>query len=206
MITHKVPFACLLFLLLLSSTCASVLAFEARVTGKDKREAFAKSCEFNEKGIVLEEQGKFKEALEQFKLAIAAYPTYSVNYCNYGNALSDLKRYGEAIAQYKKAVELSPDFAAAYSNMADAMTKKKDLFDAELACKSAMRVDPGYVPAMTNLAEVYLEMNKPQAAMVVLHKAEGLTTTAAMKKIIADNLAKANKMLLANGNSEQLQQ
>lgn len=198
MFTYRSLFVSALFLALaIAANSCSAEAFESRVTGKSKREAFAKSCEFNEKGIALEEQGKFKEALVQFKLAIAAYPTYSVNYCNYGNALSDLKRYVEAIAQYKKAVELTPDFAAAYSNMADAMTKNKDFMGAELACKSAIRVDPGYVPAMTNLAEVYLETSRPQAAMVVLHKAEGLTTTVGMKKIIADNLAKAKQMMLA---------
>ena len=197
---------CGLFLVMLSiNTCGSAMAFEntTRISGKSKREAFAKSCEFNERGIALEEQGKPKEAIEQFKMAVAEYPSYSVNYCNYGNALSDLKRYSETIEQYKKAVVLSPDFAAAYSNMADAMTKKKDYIGAELACKSAIRIDPGYVPAMTNLSEVYLETNKPHAAAVVLHKAEGLTTTASMKKLIATNLEKANKMMLAATPAEQ---
>lgn len=194
----------LLLVMLCLSVGSSALAFESsRVSGKSKREAFAKSCEFNEKGIALEEQGKPKEAIEQFKMAIAAYSSYSVNYCNYGNALSDLKRYSEAIAQYRKAVELSPDFAAAYSNMADAMTKKKDFMDAELACKSAIRIDPGYVPAMTNLADVYLETNRPHQAIVVLRKAGGLTTTVGMKKIIAENLEKANKMMLASTSADR---
>ena len=186
------------FLLLTFSSNASAFAFETppeRVSGRSKREAFGRSCEFNERGIALEEQGKPREAIEQFKMAIATYPHYSVHYCNYGNALADLKKYAEAIAQYRKAVELSPDFAAAYSNMADAMAKSKDYIGAELACKSAIRVDPGYVPAMTNLAEVYIETNRPHDAITVLNKASGLTITAGMKKVITDDLAKANEML-----------
>lgn len=172
------------------------LAFESsKMSGRSKREAFAKSCEFDQKGIALEEQGKPKEAIEQYKLAIAAYPFYSVHYCNLGNALADLKRYSEAIAQYRQAVQLQPDFAAAYCNMADAMSKQKDYMGAELACKSAIRVDPGYVPAMTNLAEVYISTNKPHDAITVLNKARGLTTTASMKKLIAEDLAQATKML-----------
>ena len=162
---------------------------------RSKRERFADSCEYNEKGIALEEQGNAREALTLYKMAIAAYPSYSVNYCNYGNALSDLKRYAEAITQYRKAVSIQPDFAAAYNNMADAMMHQKDYLGAELACKSAIRVDPGYVPAMTNLAEVYINTNKPHDAISVLNKARGLTTTAAMKKIIADDLDIAMKML-----------
>jgi tetratricopeptide (TPR) repeat protein len=162
---------------------------------RSKRERFAESCEYNEKGMALEEQGKAREALALYKMAIAAYPTYAVNYCNYGNALADLKRYSEAITQYKKAVSIQPDFAAAYNNMADAMMHQKDYIGAELACKSSIRVDPGYVPAMTNLAEVYISTNKPHEAISVLNKARGLTTTAAMKKIIADDLDIATKLL-----------
>ncbi|MBX9567669.1 MAG: tetratricopeptide repeat protein [Candidatus Obscuribacterales bacterium] len=168
-------------------------------SGRSKREAFSRSCEFGERGIALEEQGKPAEAIEQFKLAIAAYPNYSVNYCNYGNALSDLKRYSEAIEQYKKAVQLQPDFAVAYCNMADAMLKQKDYMGAELACKSAFRVDPGYVPALTNLAEVYLNTNRAKEALTVLKKADGLSATSEMKKIIAADLRAANEMLNSAG-------
>src|SRR5262245_50643434 len=108
-----------LSLIICVSSEASAFGFETatkvipeRVTGKSKREAFSRSCEFNQKGVALEEQGKAKEAVEQFKMAIATYPHYSVHYCNYGNALADLKQYDAAIVQYRKAVELSPDFAA----------------------------------------------------------------------------------------------
>jgi tetratricopeptide (TPR) repeat protein len=164
-------------------------------SAKNKREAFSKSCEYDHRGVALEEQGKPAEAIEQFKLAIATYPFYWVHYCNYGNALADLKRYPEAIEQYKKAVKLSPDSAAAYCNMADAMLKNKDYIGAELACKSAIRVDPGYVPAMTNLAEVYINTNKPNEAITVLKSAGGLSSTFGMKKIIAEDLQAAKEML-----------
>src|SRR5690348_11357190 len=110
----------------------SASAFEtSKFSGRNKREAFSKSCEYDQKGIALEEQGKFKEAIAQYKLAIATYPSYAVHYCNLGNALADLQRYSEAIAQYKKAVELAPDLAVAYCNMADAMLKQKDFIGAE---------------------------------------------------------------------------
>jgi tetratricopeptide (TPR) repeat protein len=163
--------------------------------GRNKREAFSKSCEYDQKGIALEEQGKFVEAIAQYKLAIATYPFYAVHYCNLGNALADLKRYSEAVVQYKKAVELAPDSAVAYCNMADALFKQHDYVAAELACMSAIRVDPGYVPAMTNLAEVYLKTNRAHDAITVLNKASGLTTTVGMKKIIANDLEQAKQML-----------
>lgn len=195
--TLKIGLGGLSLMLLLSSTgvYAAPVFERSQTSGRSKREAFAKSCEYDQKGIMLEEQGKFNEAVEQFKLAIATYPAYAVHYCNLGNALSDLERYSEAVVQYKKAVSLQPDFAAAYCNMADAMFKQKDFLGAELACKSAIRVDPGYVPAMTNLAEVFMETNRAHDAITVLNKAKGLTTTAAMKKIIADDLSKANTIL-----------
>ena len=71
----------------------SASAFEtSKFSGRNKREAFSKSCEYDQKGIALEEQGKFKEAIAQYKLAIATYPSYAVHYCNLGNALADLQR------------------------------------------------------------------------------------------------------------------
>lgn len=169
-----------------------------RFPGRGKREAFSKSCEYDQKGLALAEQGKTKEAIEQFKKAIETYPFFAVHFCNLGNALSDLHKYTEAVEQYEKAVKLAPDFAAAYSNMADALTKQKNYLKAELACRNALRVDPGYVPAMTNLSEVYLATNRPRDARTILGKAIGLSTTAGLKKIIAEDLQKANDMLKEN--------
>ena len=183
-------------MLLLSSTIQSASAFDAnKFPGRGKREAFSKACEFNTKGIALEEKGKAKEAIEEYKKAIAAYPYYAVSYSNLGNAQSDLHRYPEAVENYKRAVKLAPDFAGAYSNMADALLKQKNYLAAEIACKNALQVDPGYVLAMTNLSEVYLATGRAQDARTILNNASGQATTAAMKKIISTNMAKANKML-----------
>lgn len=194
---RRLCFVLFLTLILFSQALDSFAFESSKLSGRSKREAFALSCEYDQKGVALEEQGKPAEAIEQFKLAIAAYPFYAVHYCNYGNALADLKRYSEAIVQYKKAVAIQPDFAVAYCNMADAMCRQKNYIGAELACKSAIRVDPGYVPALTNLAEVYMNTGRPHDAVTALNKACGLTTTAGMKKIISEDLEAAKKMLEA---------
>lgn len=175
---------------------SSASAFESeKFPGRGKREAFGKACEYNLKGISLADSGKTREAVELYKKAIEVYPYYSVTFSNLGNAYSDLHRFDEAVEQYRKAVKISPDFAAAYSNMADALMHQKKFLDAEIACKNALRVDPGYVLAMTNLSEVYIATNRPQEAKTVLLAASGLTTTSAVKKLIAEDLEKANKML-----------
>lgn len=177
-------------------TGSPVEAFESeKFPGRGKREAFGKACEFNLKGISLADRGKFREASELYKKAIEVYPYYSVSFSNLGNAYSDLHRYDEAVEQYRKAVKISPDFAAAYSNMADALMHQKKYLDAEIACKNALRVDPGYVLAMTNLSEVYIATNRAQEAKTVLLAASGLTTTAAVKRLIAEDLEIANKLL-----------
>lgn len=177
-------------------TSSPVEAFESeKFPGRGKREAFGKACEFNLKGISLADRGKFREASELYKKAIEIYPYYSVSFSNLGNAYSDLHRYDEAVEQYRKAVKISPDFAAAYSNMADALMHQKKYLDAEIACKNALRVDPGYVLAMTNLSEVYIATNRAQEAKTVLLAASGLTNTAAVKRLIAEDLEKANKLL-----------
>jgi tetratricopeptide (TPR) repeat protein len=192
---RRLPAVCLVTIIMIAGGQPGQSFDSRKFPGRGKLEAFNRSCAYDKKGIALEEQGKPKEAIEQYKKAIAIYPYFAVHFSNYANALADLHRYSEAVAQYQKAVELAPDFAAAYSNMADALSKQKNYREAERACKNALRVDPGYVPAMTNLAEVFLAQARPKEARTVLSQARGLTTTAAMKKIIAADLEKAEEML-----------
>lgn len=195
----KISAMCLLMMLGTAIHMPALAYDSEKFPGRGKREAFSKACEFNQKGIALEEKGKAKEAIEQFNKALEAYPYYAVTYSNLGNAQSDLHRYSEAVENYKRALKLAPDFTAAYSNMGDALLKQKKYLAAEVACKSALKIDPGYVVAMTNLSEVYLATGRAQDARTILFAASGLTTTAAMKKIIAENLAKANRMLNTGG-------
>ncbi|MBX9687155.1 MAG: tetratricopeptide repeat protein [Candidatus Obscuribacterales bacterium] len=198
-------FICFFASVLAQGASASEAFERSKFPARAKREAFTRSCEFDRKGVLLEEQGKAAEAVIEFRKAIEAYPSYAVPHSNLGNALSDLHKYSEAVLHYQKAVELAPDFAAAYCNMADALTKQKNYTAAEMACNKALRVDPGYVPAMTNLAEVYLETNRPSEARAVLIGATGLATTAGLKKIIQEDLAKAKKMLdVQNGSGVSL--
>ena len=91
--------SCLGAVILLFCTTAAG-AFDAdKFPGRGKREAFARSCQYDKKGIDLEERGKPREAIEQYKKAVEIYPYFAVHFSNLGNALSDLHRYTEAVEQ-----------------------------------------------------------------------------------------------------------
>ena len=139
--------------------------------GQGSRADFEKSWLYSNKGIVLKEQGKFAEAIEEYKIAISIYPYCAAHFCNYGNALNHLDRYADAIDAFRKAVNIAPDCTQAYADMADIYLKQKQYAEAESICKQALRLDSKSAMSMINLAEAYLGEKKPDEARKWLNAA-----------------------------------
>ena len=57
--------------------------------------------------------GRFDEAEEHYKKAIALDSEYEVSYFNYANLLVEMERIDEAKKMYEKALEIAPDLTAA---------------------------------------------------------------------------------------------
>ncbi len=57
--------------------------------------------------------GRFDEAQEHYKRAIALDPDYEVTYFNYANLLVEMKRIAEAKLMYEKALDIEPSLEAA---------------------------------------------------------------------------------------------
>ena len=70
----------------------------------------------NNAGVVLAQQGKAEQALDQFKAAIQLNPLYPKPWLNSARAWESLGNFGAAAANYDKALRLSAS-AKASSNM-----------------------------------------------------------------------------------------
>jgi len=68
--------------------------------------------------LVLKNQGKLPEAVEQYRRAVAIWPGHHSAWYNLGNTLSRLKRYDEAVEAYKEALRIVPDDTATLHNLA----------------------------------------------------------------------------------------
>ena len=84
----------------------------------------------NNKGVLLNQMGRFKEASEEFNKAITIRPYYAAAYKGQGDILIDLGKYEEGIQNYSKALDLKPDFTDAkikenYDSILETILKEK---------------------------------------------------------------------------------
>jgi protein O-GlcNAc transferase len=68
-------------------------------------------------GVSLQRAGKFSEAAETYRMAIAIDPTRYEAHHNLAGCLQDMTHPSDAIAHYARATEINPSFAASYSAM-----------------------------------------------------------------------------------------
>jgi tetratricopeptide (TPR) repeat protein len=94
-------------------------------------------------GIALAQQGKYDEAIEQYKKALEKDPDQPYVIANMGDALAKLNKNDEALAAYQKAIALKPDDAAMYTNMGVLLGKMGKLAESQEAFKKAASVNPG---------------------------------------------------------------
>ncbi|NQE52135.1 Photosystem I assembly protein Ycf3, partial [ANME-1 cluster archaeon GoMg3.2] len=78
------------------------------------------------RGVALDDLGRYEEALKAIDKAIVLKPDYAEAWNNRGVALDDLGRYEEALKAFDKAIELKPDDASPWYNKACAYSLKGD--------------------------------------------------------------------------------
>ena len=104
------------------------------------------------RGVDHLEEGRYTEAIQEFKEAVVIKPDYARAYYNMGVAYMKLKHYAEAVAACDKAIAIKPDFSEAYSNMGAAYNELGQHTEALAACKRAVSIDPDYADAYRNRA------------------------------------------------------
>jgi len=71
---------------------------------------------YSGRGLLYQEQKKYREAIEDFNKAIELKPDYGQAYYNRGNAYYDLGIYNKAIEDFSKSIKINPKFSEAYLN------------------------------------------------------------------------------------------
>jgi FkbM family methyltransferase len=116
----------------------------------------------NERGLSLQQQKRFEEALSIYEAALAIKPDAVEVFCNCGNAMLELKRFEEALASYDKALTIKPDYAIALNNRG-CVLRQLGRFDEALASyDKALTIDPKYASPITNRASLLHELERYQ--------------------------------------------
>jgi FkbM family methyltransferase len=116
----------------------------------------------NERGLSLQQQKRFEEALSNYQAALAIKPDVVEVFCNCGNAMLELKRFEEALASYDKALTIKPDYAIALNNRGCVLQQLRRFDEALASYDKALTIDPKYASPVTNRANLLQELERSQ--------------------------------------------
>ncbi len=93
-------------------------------------------------GLALAQQGKYAEAIEEYKKALEKDPDQPYIQANMADSLAKINKNDDALAAYQKAITLKPDDAAMYTNMGVLLGKMGKTAESQEAFKKAASVNP----------------------------------------------------------------
>jgi len=113
---------------------------------------------FNRLGIALRRQGRWQDAIENYKKALTVVPDDERVLYNMGLAHADGQQYQAAVRCYDQVLRHSPDFrktaAVVAFNMANAYAMTKDVATAKVFLESALEIDPNHASSQKLLARL----------------------------------------------------
>ena len=128
-------------------------------------------------GLILCEQGRYEEALEPSRIAIAQRPNYAKGHSNLGRVLYMLERFEEAETHLRRAIALDPQDADASRQLTELLFRMgKDAQDngqPEAAMEyyiRALEIDPYYVEVLHRLAELRIEQQHYDEALELFQR------------------------------------
>jgi Flp pilus assembly protein TadD len=109
----------------------------------------------NNLGQRYQEQGKYEEAIEEFKKALALNPNFPSALNNIGVCYGRTKQFGLAEQSFKKALALKPNDVYAMNNLAIMNLELGRLDEAARYGEMAVEVEPNYANGRLTLGSVY---------------------------------------------------
>jgi tetratricopeptide (TPR) repeat protein len=94
-----------------------------------------------EKGIELSDKGKFQDAAERFKKALAIFPNFFRARNTLGIQYLKLGRWAEAAEHFEKAIEIDPKALGPRQNIASALIEQKKYAEAIEHLNRALSID-----------------------------------------------------------------
>lgn len=123
------------------------------------------ATDLNRQGLSFVQAGKFVEAADCFRQAVALDADFVSARINLGAALVELARFDEAIPVFEGVLGIRDDHPGAHHNLGVAL---RDSGKAEAALghfREALRLKPDYPDAHNNLGIALLELGRPAEAL-----------------------------------------
>ena len=141
------------------------LIAEYRASAQDKPDPPADAEAHRRRGQGLYSQGKFDEAIAEYKEALRINPRYAPAHNGLGTALNRQEKLDEAVAAYKEAIRIQPGYAQAHYNLGLSLGAQGNLDEAIPAYKEAIRINPKYEIAHCDLGNALHNQGKLDEAI-----------------------------------------
>ena len=161
---------------------------------------------YYQEGKVLIKEGKYKEAIDAFDLAIKHRPNFPQALTNKGYALGKLGRHLEKLAACEQATKIAPDFveawncletarkeidyALAWYNKGEALLKLGRYKEAISATQQVLKLEPDYFLAWTQICEALYELEQYQDAKTNCEESLNINPEYEPTKVLLEKIEK----------------
>ncbi len=122
-------------------------------------------------GAVLQELGRFSEALAASETAMRIDPKDIEILNNHANLLANLGRLGEAETYCRKAVDIDPNAATPLDTLGVILFSAKRYDEAESFFRKALEIKPDFASSLSNLALILHQTRRLAEAEILTRKA-----------------------------------
>jgi protein O-mannosyl-transferase len=129
---------------------------------------------YNQLGLIYYKRKKYKEAFDNYNLALQYNNTNAVFHNNIGTLFFETGDYNSALKAMQRAVELDPHYTDALANLGSTYGTMKDYNNALIYLHKCVKEDPNYANAYFFLSITYGFLNDKQNQEVYMQKYEGL--------------------------------
>lgn len=102
----------------------------------------------------LVKQGRFDEAIENYRQALRVEPNFAVPHYSLGNLFMAQGKLDEAARHYLEAVRIDPDYAEAHNNLGNLLARRGELGNAIRYYRRALELSPARSEIHFNLGNV----------------------------------------------------
>lgn len=122
-------------------------------------------------GTAYERQGKLREAVAEFTLAIECRPNFANAHFFLANALADLGELDAAESAYLKVLGLEQNFSGAMAGLGRLYTQTGRLGEGEAWLRKALKIEPDKADILVSLGSVLALQGNQGEALPILQKA-----------------------------------
>ena len=124
--------------------------------------------------LVLENQGRFHEAMENYRACVALDPGYYVARTNLARLLLEAGRAGDAEREYRRVLEVEPRHVRSLIGLGESLRSLHRAGEAEQAYVSATEIDPGSAAAWNGLGVLRTQLGRAADAEPAFRRADEL--------------------------------